>query len=59
MSDAYFDYIKEISIKIADFNLISLIAYILLPKTLLCNNYSLVKFIISNYYDLLKAIYKI
>jgi len=34
MSDAYLDYIKEISIEIADFNPIGLTAYIPLPETM-------------------------
>ena len=39
MSDAYPEYIEEFSIEIADFNPISLTAYISLPEILpKCNN---------------------
>jgi hypothetical protein len=39
MSDAYLDYIEEISIELADFNPIGPTAHIPLPETLLkCNN---------------------
>ena len=38
MSDTNLDYIKEISIEIADFNPISPTAYIPLPETMLKRN---------------------